>query len=174
MPRLREEDIGGITENRVTDGRITLTADQRQAFPDGKVHVILWLMDKCVRLCTAEWIERLREEILREWPERRLQDIVLRQTVGTERVVTIDDAGRIRIPYMYLDFLNLNGSGKKAWLVPLREGMYELWHPDDYKRHVEQDVYELANQLRAEAQLAGQVTAASAAGVAGPAEGEDA
>lgn len=162
MPRLRQEDTGGITEHRIDDaGRLTLNVDQRTVFPEGEVHVILWLVDGCLRLCTRERLEELREEVCREWPDRRAQDKALRRTVGTDRVVTIDDAGRIRIPYIYLDFVRLDGRSKKAWLVPLRDGIYELWNPDDYKREMEGDLYEWA------AARAGQGGGSQAPGAAG-------
>ncbi len=146
MPRLRQEDTGGITENRIDDaGRITLTADQRQSFPDGEVHLMLWLVDGCLRLCTEERRRELEELVEREWLKRPLLDLARRQTVGTTRIVTIDEAGRIRIPYMYLDFIGLDGHGKKAWLIPLQEGIYELWNPDHFKRQMEQKLYDLVS-----------------------------
>jgi DNA-binding transcriptional regulator/RsmH inhibitor MraZ len=147
MPRLRREDSGGITEHRIDEaGRITLTADQRDSFPNGEINLILWLIDGCLRLCTTERLADLVRQVEEEWPDRRLQDLAFRQTVGSVRIVTIDDAGRIRVPYIYLEFLGLDGHAKKAWLVPLREGLYELWNPDTFREHVAQDLYKLAER----------------------------
>lgn len=164
MPRLREDEAGGITEHRIDDaGRITLTADQRAVFDDGRVFLMLWLLDGCLRLCTAEKLEELKLAVQEEWKGRRLRDSAYRRSVGTVRRLTIDESGRIRIPYIYLDFVQLDGHGKKAWLVPLDEGLYELWNPEQFRAAVAQDLYEMA---------AAVAEPAAAVGVGGEAAGE--
>ncbi len=162
MPRLREEDIGGITEHRIDGaGRITLSADQRRAFPDGKVCVMLWMLDGCLRLCRPDKVDELVEQIISEWPDRRLRAIAIRQTVGTIRQVTIDESGRIRIPFIYLEFVGLDGHNKRAWLVPYEDGIFELWNPDDFRKIAQIDLYAECEAIGTEV---GQMSKAGAEG----------
>jgi len=132
MPRRREEDQGGLSIHAIDgSGRITLNADQISAL--GRViHVLHWI-DPCLRLVTEDALARLKAWIEEAYPDPLAQDWVLRRTVSTARRVTVDANGRIRIPYTYLDFIGLDGHGKAALLLPLKEGVYEVWNPKTYE-----------------------------------------
>ncbi|MCX7598595.1 MAG: hypothetical protein N2512_06965 [Armatimonadetes bacterium] len=131
MPRRREEDQGGLSVHAIDgSGRITLNADQLSSL--GRVMYVLHWIDPCLRLATEEALARLKTWVEEAYQDPLLQDWILRRTVSTARRVTVDDNGRIRIPYKYLDRIGLDGHGKTALLLPLREGIYEIWNPKTY------------------------------------------
>lgn len=135
MPRRREEDQGGLSVHAIdSSGRITLNADQLSSL--GRVmHVMHWI-DPCLRLASEEALQRLRAWIEENFPNPLAQDWILRRSVSTARRVTADANGRIRIPYKYLDKIGLDGHDKSALLLPLREGLYEIWNPETYEKVV--------------------------------------
>lgn len=132
MPRRREEDQGGLSVHAIDgSGRITLNADQLSSL--GRVMYVLHWIDPCLRLATEEALARLKTWVGEAYQDPLAQDWVLRRTVSTARRVTVDANGRIRIPYEYLDHIGLDGHGKTALLLPLKEGIYEIWNPKTYE-----------------------------------------
>jgi DNA-binding transcriptional regulator/RsmH inhibitor MraZ len=133
MPKRREEDQGGLARHSIDgSGRMKLTADELPALAGG-ANLLLWI-DPCARLCTDGVLAELEAWVKEVFPDLLRQDWIRRRTLGTKRRVVPDETGRIRIPLDYLEYIGLDKRGvNEAILVPVREGLYEIWQPARYK-----------------------------------------
>ncbi|MBC7289144.1 MAG: hypothetical protein H5T86_14130 [Armatimonadetes bacterium] len=136
MPRLRPEEEGGLIEKPVdASGRVALPADFADDFDLSTAYLMFWTAP-CLRLVSPEAIGQLQSELEANFPDAVQREWVKRRTVGTKRRVVFDENMRIRIPTVYLDFLELPEGNRRVVMLRYAEGIIEIWNPDTYRRLV--------------------------------------